>query len=240
MNRQDSRVFDDPEGDVSMKHSLLATAAFAALSLVVGIAHAQSAGQALVKIGFGNVSPQVRSSDLPAPAPPNSQIDFGSSHALIVSAGYMFTDNWSWEFLAGLPYDFDVRGAGAIASAGSLGNVHASLPTAMLQYRFLPAWWRVRPYVGAGLTYGYFYNTTGSAALTALFNAGGKAVTIGSDRSVGVSSQAGLTVKVTEQWYVDAAVMKTFISSSLPLSTGQSLSARLNPVSASVAVGYRF
>jgi outer membrane protein len=210
------------------------------LLLGASAAQAQVAGQAMFKIGFNRIMPKVQSGDLSAPALPNSQIDIGDANGVIITGAYMFTDNWSWEFIGGLPYRHDVFGAGSVAGVGKIGSIHQISPTALLQYRFLPANAVVRPYVGLGLTYAVFYDTEGSAALTAITNPGGAPVTIGSDRSWGASGEVGATWKLTDQWFFDASVIKTYINSTPTLSTGQSISLKLNPVSANISLGYRF
>ena len=223
-----------------MKQHTIAAAVTGALLLAAGAAHAQVAGQAMVKFGFNRITPKVQSGDLSPPALPDSQIGVDSANGVIITGAYMFTDNWSWEFIGGLPYRHDIVGAGAVAGTGKLGSVHQISPTALLQYRFLRANSVFRPYAGLGVTYAVFYDTEGSAALTAITNPGGAPVTIGSDRSWGVSGEVGATWKLNEQWFLDAAVIKTYISTNPTLSTGQSISAKLNPVSANLSIGYRF
>jgi len=222
------------------KHALAAVVAAGATLLAAGSAQAQVAGQAMVKVGWNWIMPKVESGDLSAPAPANTQIDIKSASALFLTAAYMFTDNWSMEFLAGLPYKHDIEGAGSIQGVGKIGSVHQISPTLMGQYRFLEPNAMFRPYVGLGVTYAVFYDTEGSNTLTALTNPGGPPTTIGSDRSWGGTGELGLTYRINDQWFIDAAVLKTYISTSTSLSTGQSLSAKLNPVSANISVGYRF
>jgi len=40
--------------------------------------------------------------------------------------------------------------------------------------------------------------------------------------------------------FVDAAILKTFINTKATLSTGQSTSARLNPIAINASIGYTF
>jgi outer membrane protein len=222
------------------KHALAAAVAAGATLLAAGSAQAQVAGQAMVKIGWNWIEPQVESGDLSAPAQAGTKIDVKGASALFITAAYMFTDNWSMELLAGLPYKHDIEGAGTIQGVGKIGSVHQVSPTLLGQYRFFDANAMFRPYVGLGLTYAVFYDTEGSSTLTALTNPGGPPTTIGSDRSWGGTGELGLTYKINDQWFIDAAVLKTFISTTTSLSTGQSLTAKLNPVSANISVGYRF
>ncbi len=224
-----------------MKKQSIASTLVAALALCgTGAAQAQVAGSMLVKVGWNKIMPKVESGDLSAPALPGTKVDIKSASALFFTATYMFTDDVSIEFLGGLPYKHDIVGAGAAAGAGKIGSVHQISPTILLQYRFFQANAPLRPYLGAGLTYAKFYGTEGSAALTATTNPGGPPTTIGGDTSWGSTIQAGMNYKIDDHWFIDGAVLKTYISTKAPLSTGQETSLKLNPVAINLSVGYRF
>ena len=220
----------------SIASALVATAALCG----VGAAQAQVAGQFLVGAGWNKIMPKVKSDDLTAPSLPGSQINIKSASALFVTATYMITDDISVEALGGLPYKHDIVGAGAVAGVGKIGSIHQISPTVLLQYRFLAADAPFRPYVGAGPTFAKFYGTKGSAALTAVTNPGGPPTTIGGDTEWGGTLQAGANYKIDKHWFLDAAILKTFISTKATLSTGQSTSARLNPIAINASIGYTF
>ena len=224
-----------------MKKQSIAQALVAAFALCgAGAVHAQAAGSMLVKLGWNKIVPHVESGDLSPPALPGSKIDIESASSVIFTATYMFTDNISMELLGGLPYKHDVVGSGAVAGAGKIGSVHQISPTLMAQWRFLEPQAMFRPYVGLGVTYAVFYDTEGSAALTALTNPGGPPTTISGDHAFGTTGELGVTFKINEQWFVDAAIMKTYITTNTSLSTGQTIEVKQNPVAANISVGYRF
>jgi outer membrane protein len=220
----------------SIASALVATAALCG----AGAAQAQVAGQFLVQVGWNKIMPKVKSDDLTAPSLPGSKIDIKSASALFFTGTYMITDDISVEALGGLPYKHDIIGAGAVAGVGKIGSVHQISPTVLLQYRFLAADAPFRPYVGAGPTFAKFYGTKGSAALTAVTNPGGPPTTIGGDTEWGGTLQAGANYKIDKHWFVDASILKSFISTKATLSTGQSTSAKLNPVAINASVGYAF
>ena len=222
------------------KHSIASALVATAALCGVGAAQAQVAGEILVKVGWNKIMPKVKSGDLSAPSLPDSKIDIKSASALFFTAAYMITDNFSVEALGGLPYKHDIVGAGAVAGVGKIGSIHQISPTLLLQYRFLSADAPLRPYVGAGPTYAKFYGTKGSAALTAVTNPGGPPTTIGNDTEWGSSLQAGANYKIDKHWFVDASILKTFISTKATLSTGQSTSAKLNPIAINASIGYAF
>jgi outer membrane protein len=219
---------------------LAATLIAGAALLAAGAAQAQAAGQWMVKAGWNKITPQVDSGDLSAPSPPGTKVDVKSASALILTGAYMVTDNFSVEFLAGLPYKHDIVGDGTIEGVGKIGSVHQISPTLMAQWRFLEPQAMFRPYVGLGVTYAVFYDTEGSGTLTALTNPGGPPTTISGDHAFGTTGELGGTFKINDQWFIDAAIMKTYITTHTSLSTGQSIEVKQNPVAVNVSVGYRF
>ena len=224
-----------------MKKQSIASALVAAAAVCgAGAAHAQAAGNVMVQLGWNKIMPKVRSSDLSAPSLPGSQINIKSASALFATATYMITDDISVEALGGLPYKHDIEGAGAVSGVGKIGTIHQISPTVLLQYRFLAADGPFRPYIGGGPTFAKFYGTKGSAALTAVTNPGGPPTTIGGDTEWGGTLQAGANYKIDKHWFIDAALLKTFISTKAQLSTGQETKARLNPISINASIGYTF
>ena len=224
-----------------MKKQSIASALVAAAAVCgAGAAHAQAAGNVMVQLGWNKIMPKVRSSDLSAPSLPGSQINIKSASALFATATYMITNDISVEALGGLPYKHDIEGAGAVSGVGKIGTIHQISPTVLLQYRFLAADGPFRPYIGAGPTFAKFYGTKGSAALTAVTNPGGPPTTIGGDTEWGGTLQAGANYKIDKHWFVDASVIKTFISTKATLSTGQETKARLNPIAINASIGYTF
>lgn len=204
-------------------------------------AFAQTPGSWSFKAGANTISPKVKSGDLSAPSLPGSKIDIDAATSAIITATYQWDAAMSVELYAGLPYEHDVKGAGAIAGFGTIATVKQVAPTVFAQYRFLDAGAALRPYVGLGLTYAYFYGEEGSAALTALTNPGGAPTRVSAKSAWGLSPQVGVSVPIAGgRWYVDASVIKSYIKSTATLSSGQSVDVKLDPVSANVSVGYRF
>ena len=80
----------------------------------------------------------------------------------------MITDNWSVDLPLALPFTHTLTGAGAIAGVGTIGTTKALPITMCGQYRFGEAKSTFRPYLGAGLTYAYFYDENATSTLNAL------------------------------------------------------------------------
>ncbi len=212
----------------------------AAAMACAGTASAQSAGQLTVKFGANRLTPQVESGDISAPALPGSKADVGNSTRPVLVFAYGLTDNISVETCLGTPYEHKIYGAGAIAGSGELATVEALPPTAFVQYRFFKPDALIRPYVGAGLTYVYFMNETGSGKMTALTNPGGTPTTFSIDNKWTYSLQAGVAINFSERWFADVSFIKTKLSTDVHFSTGQQQHMRLDPEALMVAVGYKF
>ena len=217
---------------------LLALAA--AMSVATAGSAQQTAGTWLVTAGINKITPKVDSGDVSAPALPGTKADIDPDTKPRVAFAYMVTDNISAEIDLGLPYKHDLVGAGSIEGTGKLGTSEVLPPTAFIQYRFLPANAMFRPYVGLGITYAHFQKERGSGQLTAILNTGGPGATFKVDDKWAASYQIGGTVKINEQWFVDATVIKTMLKTKVHFSTGQTQDIRLDPLAVSVSVGYNF
>jgi outer membrane protein len=213
-----------------------------ALALVAGsAAQAQSAGTWMARVGGIGLYPQVSSGDLSPPAFPNTQTDVSSDWTLGGGVTYMITDNWSVDVPLALPFTHTLTGAGAIAGVGTIGTTKALPITMWGQYRFGEAKSTFRPYLGAGLTYAYFYDENATNTLNAL--SGGTpsnptTFSIQSKWAFGV--QAGATYAFNERWFLDGMVGYTWLKNTTTLSTGQTQPMTLNPVSVAISIGYKF
>lgn len=213
-----------------------------ALALVAGsAAQAQSAGTWMARVGAIGLYPQVSSGDLSPPAFPNTQTDVSSDWTLGGGVTYMITDNWSVDVPLALPFTHTLTGAGAIAGVGTIGTTKALPITMWGQYRFGEAKSTFRPYLGAGLTYAYFYDENATSTLNAL--SGGTpsnptTFSIQSKWAFGV--QAGATYAFNERWFLDGMVGYTWLKNTTTLSTGQTQPMTLNPVSVAIFIGYKF
>lgn len=213
----------------------------AAAMAVAGSASAQSAGQWTVMTGLNKITPKVDSGDISAPALPGSKVNVDSSTRPVLMATYGYTDNLSVQAALGLPYKHELSGAGAIAGTGNLGTFKALLPTVFGQYRFFEPKSMVRPYVGLGLTYAYFFDATGSGQLTSVTNIGSTApTTFKVDNKFALTGQIGVAVSFNDRWFADLSFTKTKLKTDLTFSSGQHQDIRLDPATIGFGVGYKF
>lgn len=212
----------------------------AAALLAASGAMAQSAGQWAVKLGVGKITPKVESGDVSAPALPGTKADIGPDTQPIMDIIYGVTDNVSIELALGLPYKHEISGAGAVEGVGVIGTVKALPPTLLAHYRFFEPDAKLRPYAGAGLTYAYFADETGSGKLTVLSNVGGPPTTFSVKNKLAATIQVGLVYNINARWFVDANIAKTFLKTRVDFSSGQTQDLTLNPQAVTVGVGYKF
>ncbi len=160
----------------------LAPLAAAIALLVAPTAFAQSKGDFTVGIGGHNVKP---TSDNGALAGGTLPVEVGDNVRPTITGEYFIADNLGLEVIAALPFkhDIDIKGLGRIGETKHLP------PTVSLQYHFGAPDATVKPFVGAGVNYTWFYSekTEGPLAGTELklSNSWGAALHAGIDFKVG-------------------------------------------------------
>ncbi len=221
----------------SSTFTLLAVAAAMSVS---ASASAQSAGTWSVAAGINQVTPKVESGTLTAPTIPGVKSAVASDTQPLLIINYAITDNISASTFIGTPYKHDQLGAGSLQGVGKVGSVDVLPATLLAQYHFFDAKAKFRPYIGAGITYAYFRNETGSGMLTALTNTGGTATTFKAESAWGSTIKIGANYAINEKWFAGLSVSKTYVKTTSRFSTGQTISMDLDPVSVVLSVGYHF
>jgi outer membrane protein len=220
-----------------MKHNKKWILASALLSLG-GAVCAQTAGTWMVRAGAMTIAPQVTSGDLSSPSFVGTKTDISSASQVAGGITYMLTNNISLDVPLALPFTHDLIGDGAIKGVGKIGETKALPMTLTVQYRFMDANSKFRPYVGLGATYAKFFKEKGTATLSAL--TGGSPTNLSIESKWGVTPQAGATMAINDKWFVDGFVSKTMLKNRTTLSTGQTIDVTLDPLTYGLAVGYKF
>lgn len=220
-----------------MKKHLLALALMGALSG----AWAQSPGW-LIQGGITQISPSVSSDTLSAPSPSGTSVGVGSDTQATAQLTYVYNDHWSVAVPLGLGFKHKLYGTGAISNTGQIGTVTALPVTVFGQYRLGEANAKFRPYGMLGLSYVYFHDAQGSAALNGLnpINPAGGSTGLKVDSKFAPSVGLGMFIRIDDRWFVDLSYAKTFLKTTTTLSTGQSIHTTLNPGITSLGVGMRF
>lgn len=213
-----------------------------ALLSTTGSAWAQSAGSIVVYGGAVQITPQVDSGDLTAPSLVGTKVDVKKASQAVGGITYYWTDNISIDLPISLgAFKHDIVGDGAIEGVGKLGTVKALPITLLAQYRFGDASSSLRPFVGAGLTYGYLFRPKATSVLSGI--TGGtpsKPTTLSMKSRLGTTVEVGAAYNLTRDWSASLSVTKTFLKTTGSLSTGQTIETTLDPVSVKFGIGYRF
>ena len=189
-----------------------------AAALLAPSAFAHQAGDVLVRGGAIMVSPTTGSGDT-LDVQPNTQLG--------LTLSYMVTDNWGVELLGATPFSHSVEMGGA-----EVAKVKHLPPSLMAQYYFGDAQSKVRPYVGAGVNYTFFFDEKGRGALD------GAKVDV--DSSWGVAAQAGIDMAVTDNLFVNSSIWYMNIESDVTVNGTVVDKTKINPIGLMVGVGYRF
>jgi len=143
-----------------MKNVLFA-AGLAGLAAVAGTAAmAQSAGDFTLGLGLADVMPKSDNGHLDGA--PGSKFDVKSNVRPTITFEYFVQDNLGIEVLGAWPFHHDT----SVSGLGKVAAVHLLPPTVSLQYHFQTGT-AFTPFVGAGVTYAWFFNTDDRGAAKA-------------------------------------------------------------------------
>ncbi|WP_404935579.1 OmpW/AlkL family protein [Paraburkholderia sp. DHOC27] len=207
-----------------------AIAAACVLGMGLGMSQAYAAGtDSIDGIHAGDVLVRLRAiSIIPNVETTNtlSALQVGVNNAIVpeLDLTYMIRDYLGVELILGTSRHQ------VTSNLGNLGGVNVLPPTLLLQYHFNHQG-RIRPYLGAGLNYTYFYNNG--------LSAGGEPVSI-TNHSFGPAVQAGVDVQVTKTFFVNADIKKIWMHTDASLG-GQALGRlSIDPVVVGLGVGMKF
>ena len=148
-------------------------------------------------------------------------VEVDDAWSFVFTVGYMFDEHWALEFLGSGPFQHEL-------TVKDVGTADADLipPTFSALYYFNPDG-RWRPYLGAGINFTEFYNESSDLHL------GG---------SVGPALAAGLDFMFTKHWFGTLDLRWIYVDTEVKAEGSQQDYGHLelNPLLASVMVGYRF
>lgn len=206
-----------------MKKFLLCAAA---LTMVTAAPAMADAGDWLVRGRVINVSPDESATITPI----GGDVSIDTSIVPELDITYFVADQWAFELILGVtPHDVSAVGTGA--GDIDLGDVTLLPPTLTLQYHFNPDG-DVRPYVGAGLNYTYFFNED--------LPTGGIATSIDYDASFGYALQAGADFQVSDDWFLNVDVKWVDINTDVTINGAITADVEIDPVIFGVGFGRRF
>jgi outer membrane protein len=225
----------NPRAGNSMKHNTknrikttMAAACLVGTGLAVPQARAASdvelsgihAGDVLVRLRAISIVPNVSTNNT------LSALNVGVNNAIVpeLDLTYMIRDYLGVELILGTSRHQ------LTSNLGNLGGVNVLPPTLLLQYHFNHQG-RIRPYLGAGMNYTYFYNSG--------LKAGGQPISI-TNHSFGPAVQAGVDVQVTKTLFVNADIKKIWMRTDASLGGASLGRLDIDPVVVGLGVGMRF
>jgi outer membrane protein len=156
------------------------------------------------------------------PAVAGAKVEVDNTVFPEVDFTYFFTKNIAAELILTYPQKLDVTLEGT-----KIGSLKALPPTLTVQYHFMPDA-TFRPYVGVGV------NVT---LISSVDLPSGVDV---DSSSVGPALQIGADVKMADKWFLNFDLKKVYIKTDVTVSGAKLTTLKLDPLLASVGVGYRF
>lgn len=205
---------------------LTMTCAFVVTGILPCAATAQDSPW-LLRVRFLNIAPDDDSSTITGVG---GKAEVDDAYTADVDLSYFFSDNVAAELTATIA-EHDVEAKGTALGTVDLGSVSILPPTLTLQYHLMPDS-NIRPYVGAGVTYVFFYDDDPPRPLS-----------IDYDDEFGWALQAGVDIGLDENWAINLDVKKIWLSTDVsvgtPIGTVKT-EVDVDPWLFGVGVAYRF
>ena len=151
---------------------------------------------------------------------------------------YMITRNWGVELILGYS-EHTVTGEKSWAVLGDVIDTKVLPPTLTLQYHFLPDS-NIRPYIGAGVNYTYFFDEKVPSS-SLLSNSGDK---VKLESSWGWAAQVGVDIAINQDWFVNMDIKYLDIDTTARFKNTAVGSAKINadidPFVYGIGIGRRF
>jgi outer membrane protein len=224
-----------------MKATKLAIALLAAtgISAIATPVMAYEAGDWLIRGRIINVNPNDSSDNLFVGGADTGLkgVEVDSDTVPELDITYMLSRNWGVELILGYS-EHTVKANKGWAALGDVIDAKALPPTLTLQYHFLPDS-NIRPYVGAGVNYTYFFDEEVSGDVLDIPGAKVKM-----DDSWGLAVQAGVDIALNDDWFVNLDVKYIEMDTEAhfkgtPVGKA-SIKVDVNPVVWGIGIGRRF
>lgn len=151
------------------------------------------------------------------------EVDIDSDTGPTFNLAYFLTPNLAIDVLGGLPFKHDIK-----LNGSKIGSTKQLPPIVSLQYHFAPEA-RLRPFVGVGVNYTYFYD---------------EKLDNGADLELsdswGAAFQVGLDFALDDNWTVGGDVRYAKIDTDVKVDGVKVGSVDVDPTVYSLNLGYRF
>lgn len=181
-----------------MRKSFLGLAGLSALSLstITLPVYAYEAGDWLVRGRIINVNPNDSSGQLYINGVASGEgVSVNDDTVPELDITYMINRHWGLELILGYS-EHTVKGVKNWNNLGDVAETKVLPPTLLLQYHFLPHS-SIRPYIGAGINYTYFFDEE----VPGILGTPGSKVKF--DSSWGLAAQVGMDVAINDDWFIN-------------------------------------
>jgi outer membrane protein len=116
-------------------------------------------GDILLDVRVLNIAPDTGSNQIMAggaPFSPPAGIDVDDANSLGIDISYMVTNNFAVELMLDTTSTHDITGTGTLDGL-NIGDVTVLPPSLIAVWHFMPSN-NIRPYVGAGINYTFFFS----------------------------------------------------------------------------------
>jgi outer membrane protein len=158
------------------------------------------------------------------------KVDVTATPAPEVDFSYFFTDNIALELIAASTRH-ELSASGTALGHVDVGSVYVLPPTLTAQYHFFPKS-RFSPYVGAGLTAAFFYDSQPAEPTI---------TKVGLSNNVGPAIQAGFDYALSGPWSLNFDVKQIFLNTEARINGGIiKAKTELSPTVVGAGIAYRF
>lgn len=141
---------------------------------------------------------------------------------------YFWTDHFATELILATN-SHNIGANGTALGDLDLGNVSLLPPTFLAQYHFNPDG-QLRPYIGAGINYTFFYDADA-----------GDVNSISYEDGFGYALQAGIDIGLNDNWALNADIKKLFLNTDASINDGAvTADVDLDPWIFGFGLAYRF
>jgi len=200
-----------------------------------------------LRIGFYDIFYHPNAQDISGPYVPDG-LNVTVKDVQTLYLGYIrrLSAQWELELAFGVPPTTNTygRGPATVGSVSYNGVLISSAkwfaPTVLVNYKFLDESFPVRPYIGAGINYTYFYDrqsTTGGNAVS------GGPTSISLPSSIGPAATAGLGWQVAPHFTINASYSFSQVKTHLSADTDgviRTTHVSFGPEALVIAAGYQF
>lgn len=186
-------------------------------------------GDTMIRLGATVVLPDEEADVFAGATPlPTADADISTEVIPSLTITYFLNPNLALELFCCFS-KHEIEGKGSIEGV-DLGDTWIFPPALTLQYHFNAG--SMKPYVGAGVQYIAFFNESTAPGL------GNSQLEI--DNAFGFTLQAGVDIPVSDGWYINADVKKTWLNTDAQWSNGVNADVDVDPWLFTVGGGFRF